>query len=63
MYCCKATGDASCDVVASVANLLSTSAGAFTYKASITPTISNVNPRRGGTGGGTRVTITGTGFG
>ncbi|XP_069076730.1 fibrocystin-L-like isoform X2 [Pleurodeles waltl] len=34
----------------------------YTYRASLTPTISDVMPRRGGTGGGTHLTITGTGF-
>ncbi|XP_072177767.1 fibrocystin-L-like [Diadema setosum] len=34
----------------------------FTYRRSLTPTISGVSPRRGGTAGGTRVTINGTGF-
>ena len=34
----------------------------FTYDASITPTITAASPLRGGTGGGTLVTITGTGF-
>ena len=34
----------------------------FSYDASITPTISSASPLRGGTGGGTLLTITGTGF-
>nr|XP_055075131.1 fibrocystin-L-like [Misgurnus anguillicaudatus] len=34
----------------------------YTYKSSLTPVISDVTPRRGGTGGGTRLTITGSGF-
>ena len=35
----------------------------FTYLASQTAHISAVTPRRGGTGGGTRLTISGSGFG
>lgn len=34
----------------------------FTYKSALTPVIAEVSPRRGGTAGGTRLTITGSGF-
>ncbi|CAM4636768.1 unnamed protein product [Leuciscus chuanchicus] len=34
----------------------------YTYRSSLTPVITSVSPRRGGTAGGTRLTITGTGF-
>nr|XP_055075552.1 fibrocystin-L-like [Misgurnus anguillicaudatus] len=34
----------------------------YTYRSSLTPVISAVTPRRGGTAGGTRLTITGSGF-
>ncbi|XP_072530724.1 PKHD1 like 1, tandem duplicate 1 [Salminus brasiliensis] len=34
----------------------------YTYKASLTPAITDVSPRRGGTAGGTVLTITGSGF-
>ncbi|KPP78019.1 fibrocystin-L-like, partial [Scleropages formosus] len=34
----------------------------FTYMASLTPVITGVTPRRGGTAGGTKLTITGSGF-
>uniref|UniRef100_UPI003AACF14E PKHD1 like 1, tandem duplicate 1 n=1 Tax=Centroberyx gerrardi TaxID=166262 RepID=UPI003AACF14E len=34
----------------------------FTYKSQLTPLIAEVSPRRGGTAGGTRLTITGSGF-
>ncbi len=37
-------------------------AGGFTYSASDTATITQVSPNQGGTGGGTLITITGTGF-
>ncbi|XP_052063080.1 fibrocystin-L-like [Mytilus californianus] len=35
----------------------------YTYMASLTPSITNVTPRRGGTGGGVTITIEGSGFG
>ncbi|ROL45843.1 Fibrocystin-L [Anabarilius grahami] len=34
----------------------------YTYRSSLTPVITNITPRRGGTAGGTRLTITGSGF-
>ncbi|KAM3595703.1 uncharacterized protein V6R79_001361 [Siganus canaliculatus] len=34
----------------------------FTYKSQLTPVITEVSPRRGGTAGGTRLTISGSGF-
>ena len=34
----------------------------FVYERSKTPTVTNITPRRGGTGGGTDVTITGDGM-
>lgn len=39
-----------------------TSSTNFTYLASLTPSITLVSPNSGGSGGGTRVTVTGTGF-
>ncbi|CAL8298854.1 unnamed protein product [Lota lota] len=47
--------------VANEVNTASVSAG-FTYKSRLTPVISEVSPRRGGTAGGTRLTISGSGF-
>ena len=35
---------------------------AFSYESSLTPQVTEVSPRRGGTGGGTPITITGSGF-
>jgi len=35
----------------------------YAYDQSLTPTITLVDPNSGGTGGGTSITITGTGFG
>ncbi|KAL6460366.1 hypothetical protein MHYP_G00303320 [Metynnis hypsauchen] len=34
----------------------------YTYKSSLTPIITNVSPRRGGTAGGTVLTVSGSGF-
>ena len=34
----------------------------FTYDDALTPQVHSVSPKRGGTGGGTRITITGSGF-
>ena len=51
-----------CDVVVEQDSGDTTAASAFTYDASITPTITAASPLRGGTGGGTLVTIDGTGF-
>lgn len=34
----------------------------YTYRSSLTPVITSVTPRRGGTAGGTRLMITGSGF-
>lgn len=34
----------------------------YNYKSQLTPVITEVSPRRGGTAGGTRLTITGSGF-
>uniref|UniRef100_UPI00193AC945 fibrocystin-L-like n=1 Tax=Styela clava TaxID=7725 RepID=UPI00193AC945 len=38
------------------------SATNFTFKSALTPVVTSVTPTRGGTGGGTPITITGTGF-
>ena len=51
-----------CDVVVNQDSGNTTAAAAFTYDASITPTITGASPLRGGTGGGTLLTIDGTGF-
>uniref|UniRef100_A0A3B4ZUN2 PKHD1 like 1 n=1 Tax=Stegastes partitus TaxID=144197 RepID=A0A3B4ZUN2_9TELE len=51
-----------CDI--SVINPLSSvnKSSAFTYRSRLTPVITEVSPRRGGTAGGTRLTISGSGF-
>lgn len=40
-----------------------TLANAVTYQDSLTPHVQQVTPKRGGTGGGVTITITGSGFG
>ncbi|KAL3885610.1 hypothetical protein ACJMK2_025660 [Sinanodonta woodiana] len=56
-------GTQSCNVVASASNLVVTLSNGYTYDASLTPSILTVSPARGGTAGGTTVTISGSGFG
>ncbi|XP_071946075.1 fibrocystin-L-like [Antedon mediterranea] len=52
-----------CDVVVSVSDdTTETQSNGFTYKQSLTATITSVSPARGGTAGGTEITISGTGF-
>ncbi|XP_071946022.1 fibrocystin-L-like [Antedon mediterranea] len=58
-----ASSTVSCDIVVLVDSGLNTTlSDAFTYKSSLTAFIDSVEPTRGGTGGGTDLTITGTGF-
>ncbi|XP_043545298.1 fibrocystin-L-like [Chiloscyllium plagiosum] len=51
-----------CDVVVVNGNDSSKVSNGFTYLSALTPVITTINPRRGGTGGGTKLTITGSGF-
>ena len=51
-----------CDIVISQESGTVTKSAGFIYDKNLTPTISTVDPLRGGTGGGTLITITGTGF-
>ena len=51
-----------CDVAVVQASGTVSLASSFTYDASLTPTITSTSPQRGGTGGGTLVTISGSGF-
>ncbi|XP_033119893.1 fibrocystin-L-like [Anneissia japonica] len=52
-----------CDIVVAVSDDTNvTSSGSFSYDASLTATIDSVTPARGGTGGGTELVITGSGF-
>ena len=52
-----------CNVAVSVNGLTKTLSSSYTYDAGLTPTISGVSPSRGGTGGGTTLTVSGSGFG
>lgn len=54
--------DTSCTVTVSVNTLSASSSQKFTYKASLSPIAYSVSPIRGGTGGGTLLTITGSKF-
>ncbi|XP_061110160.1 fibrocystin-L-like isoform X2 [Conger conger] len=51
-----------CPVEVLQANTSESLSSAFTYKSLLTPVIAEVSPRRGGTAGGTRLTITGSNF-
>ncbi|XP_021354873.1 fibrocystin-L-like isoform X2 [Mizuhopecten yessoensis] len=61
----QSTGDVtvSCDVVVTSGSLSATLASSYTYDANLTPEVTSVRPGHGGTGGGTLVTIEGSGFG
>ncbi|XP_065804470.1 fibrocystin-L [Labrus bergylta] len=54
--------EASCEVAVYNQNDAVNTSNGFTYKSQLTPVISEVSPRRGGTAGGTLLTITGSGF-
>ena len=57
------SSDHVCSVDVQTASGISKSlSNAYTYRAALTSTITSVSPPRGGTGGGVRVTITGTGL-
>ena len=56
------SGTESCDVTVTQVSGASVLAGSFTYDDALTPQVTGVSPQRGGTGGGTSITITGTGF-
>ena len=47
----------------SINGLSETLAGSYQYDAALTPLITGVSPTRGGTGGGTTLTVSGSGFG
>lgn len=52
----------SCEVSVSNQNDAVKISNGYTYKSQLTPVITEVSPRRGGTAGGTLLTITGSGF-
>ncbi|XP_038070546.1 fibrocystin-L-like isoform X1 [Patiria miniata] len=57
------SGEVVCDVTVTLdSGATFTESDAFTYKTSLTPVIDSVEPRRGGTAGGTTLNITGSGF-
>ncbi|KAK0070509.1 fibrocystin-L, partial [Biomphalaria pfeifferi] len=66
-YICKtaAVNDtpSSCDVVAAVDKVSQTLASVYAYDSSLASSVTLVSPSRGGTAGGTLVTISGSGFG
>ncbi|XP_067888793.1 PKHD1 like 1, tandem duplicate 1 [Heterodontus francisci] len=51
-----------CDVLVVNSKDWSQLSNGFTYTSALTPVIAAINPRRGGTAGGTKLTITGAGF-
>lgn len=52
-----------CDVVVTVAGNTDTMINEYEYAAAKTPTVTSISPLKGGTAGGTTITITGTNFG
>lgn len=54
------SGDTLCNMTVVVDGI--TEETGFTYKANLTSTVNSVSPNRGGTGGGTLITINGTNF-
>ncbi|XP_013413864.1 fibrocystin-L-like [Lingula anatina] len=56
-------GDTTCNVEVYVNNVGVNASQSFVYVAASTPNITSVSPSRGGTGGGTMLTIQGTRFG
>eukprot|EP00951_Prasinocladus_malaysianus_P031605 scaffold303635_cov50-Prasinocladus_malaysianus.AAC.1 len=60
-----ASVDTACDVTLQIADddsATATLANSFTYDSTLTPSVTSISPERGTSAGGTRVTITGTGF-
>ena len=56
-------GTKACDVNVTIGSESSVMTNAFTYEETTTPQIDSVTPTRGGTKGGTRITISGSNFG
>uniref|UniRef100_A0A8C5AWE7 PKHD1 like 1, tandem duplicate 1 n=1 Tax=Gadus morhua TaxID=8049 RepID=A0A8C5AWE7_GADMO len=54
--------EVSCAVTVANEGNAANMSGGFTYRTLLTPVVSGVAPRRGGTAGGTRITISGSGF-
>lgn len=51
-----------CDVLLTQTAAFVSMSDAVEYDLDVSPNITSVTPRRGGTGGGTKITITGEGF-
>ena len=51
-----------CDVQVNQSSGSVTASSSFTYDKDLTPIVTSITPARGGTGGGTRITISGSGF-
>ncbi|XP_069813288.1 fibrocystin-L-like isoform X2 [Dendropsophus ebraccatus] len=67
LYCETARNDAntstqSCNVIVKNGDYSAQMNNSFTYSSALTPVIYDVTPKRGGTAGGTRLTITGSQF-
>ena len=60
LVCCL--GSTVCDVGVANGDNMVTKSDVYAYESSLTPIITSVSPNRGGTGGGTTITITGTGL-
>ena len=58
----QVTTDETCDIVVAQGNENVTSMQKYIYRLNLTSTITKVSPRRGGTGGGVLLCITGNGF-
>ena len=52
-----------CDIDVTQNGVTQSLVGGYTYDATLTAEITGVSPARGGTGGGTSLTIAGSGFG
>lgn len=52
-----------CTVTVTTSGSTEDVANGYTYDTSLTPEITDVTPTFGGSGGGTSITLTGTGFG
>ena len=63
VLCVSVLAATSCDVIVTVNAVSKTAGSQYTYDPAITPEITSVTPQRGGTAGGTLLTITGSGFG
>ena len=61
--CAEGADEVGCDVVVSYGSKMAVLSSAYSYVSTLTPQIHSITPRRGGTGGGTRITIHASGLG